>query len=58
MNKYLIKVQALEWHDLAFIIEAESEEEALMLLDQGEGDLEYDDYNCTDKSEVISVKEL
>lgn len=56
--KYLVKTHCLEWHYLGYIIEAESEEEARELLETGEGDLEYDDYDCTDHSEIISIKEI
>ena len=56
--KYLVKTHCLEWHYLGYIVEADSEEEARELLETGEGDLEYDDYDCTDHSEIISIKEI
>ena len=55
--KYLIKTYCLERHYLGYIVEADSEEEARELLETGEGDLEYDDYDCTDHSEIIDIKE-
>ena len=54
--KYLVKTHCLEWHDIGYIVEADSEEEARELLETGEGDLEYDDYDCTDHSEIIDIK--
>ena len=55
--KYFVKVKTLEWHDVGYIIEADSEEEARELVEQGEGDFEYDDYDCTDQFEVVDIKE-
>lgn len=55
--KYLVKVNTLEWHDVAYIIEANSEDEAKELVEEGGGDIEYDDYDCTDQFEVTSVEE-
>lgn len=55
--KYLVKVKTLEWHDVAYTIEANSEDEAKELVEKGEGDPEYDDYDCTDQFEVTSVEE-
>ena len=54
--KYLVRVKALEWFDMGYTVEAESEEEAKELVESGEGDLEYDDYDCTDQFDVISVE--
>ena len=55
--KYFVRVKALEWHDLGYIIEANSKEEAKELVESGEGDLDYDDYDCTDQFEVTNIKE-
>ena len=55
--KYLVKVKTLEWHDVAYTIEANSEDKAKELVEKGGGDLEYDDYDCADHFEVISVEE-
>ena len=55
--KYYVKVKSLEWHDLLYSIEAESENEAKDLIENGEGDLEYDDYDCTDQFDIVEIKE-
>ena len=57
MKKYLVKATALEWHKLGYIVEAHSEEEAKTLVEDGEGDFEYDDYDGTDQFEVDDIKE-
>ena len=55
--KYLVKVKALEWHDIGYTVEADSEDEARELIKQGDGDFEYDDYDCTDNFDIISIEE-
>lgn len=54
--KYYVKVKSLEWHNLLYSVEAESEDEAKDLIETGEGDLEYDEYDYTDQFDVKSVK--
>lgn len=55
MKKYLVKVKSLRWYDTGYIVEADSADEARELYDIG--DVEYDDYDCTDQSEVTGVEE-
>ena len=55
MKKYLVKVKSLRWYDTGYIVEADSADEAKELYNIG--DIEYDDYDCTDQSEVTDVEE-
>lgn len=54
--KYYVKVKSLECHNLLYSIEAESEDEAKDLIENGDGDLEYDDYDYTDKFDIVEIK--
>jgi hypothetical protein len=54
--KYYVKVKSLEWHNLLYSIETESEDEAKDLIENGDGDLEYDDYDYTDKFDIVEIK--
>lgn len=56
MKKYLVEVKSLRWYNTGYIIEADSEDEARELYDIG--DIEYDNYDCTDESEVTNVEVL
>lgn len=56
--KYLVKTHCLEWHNIGFIVEADSEEEAKELVaEEVEGDVYYDDFDTTDQIDIESVEE-
>jgi len=55
--KYLVRTHCLEWHNVGYIVEANSEEEARELVEDGEGDFYYDDFDVTDQIDVESVEE-
>ena len=55
--KYLIKTNCLEWHNIGYIVEADSEEEAVELLQSERGgDVLYDYYDSTDQIDIENVK--
>ena len=56
--KYLVKTYCLEWHDVGYIVEADSEEEARKLAEEMEGDIYYDTYDITDQIDIKSVEEF
>lgn len=56
--KYLVKTHCLERHNIGFIVEADSEEEAKELVaEEVEGDVYYDDFDTTDQIDIESVEE-
>ena len=54
--KYLVKTHCLEWHNIGYIVEADSEEEARELTEEFEGDTYYDDYDSTEQVVIESVE--
>ena len=55
--KYLVTLENTEVYTLRYLIEANSEEEAIKkLLDDGEGDYIDDEYQYTKDSKVIECK--
>ena len=54
--KYLVKTHVLEWHTIDIIIEADSEEEARELVEDGEVDVYYDSYDTTDQIDIESIE--
>ena len=56
--KYLVETHCLEWHNIGYIIEANSEEEAEdLVISEGEGDVYYDEFDTTDHIDVENIKE-
>lgn len=55
MTKYKIKTHELCWFWGLHEVEAESEEEAIELVEAGEGAL-YSDYDCTDQVDIESIE--
>ncbi len=56
--KYRINTHELCWYNCCYTVEADSEEEARELVESGDGDLEYSDYDTTDQIDVESVEEI
>ena len=55
--KYLIKTNCLERYNIGYIVEADSEEEAVeLLLSERDGDIFYNYYDCTDQIDIKSVE--
>lgn len=55
--KYLVRTHCLEWHNIGYIVEADSEEEARELVEEeSEGDIYYDNYDTTDQVDIESVE--
>ena len=55
---YLVRTHCLEWHNIGFIVEADSEEEAKELVaEEVEGNVYYDDYDTIDQIDIESVEE-
>ena len=54
--KYLVRTHCLEWHDIGYIVEADSEEEARELVEDGEVDVYYDSYDTTDQIDIESIE--
>lgn len=56
--KYLVKTHCLEWHNVGYIIEAESPEEASEIVeDTLSGDIYYDDFDVMEQIDIESVTE-
>jgi len=56
--KYRIKTHELCWYDCCYMVEADSEEEAKDLVECGEANIEYSDYDVTDHIDIVSIKEI
>lgn len=56
--KYRIITHELCWYNCCYIVEADSEEEARDLIESGEGDMVYDDYDVTDQVNFESIEEI
>ena len=54
--KYLVRTHCLEWHDIGYIVEADSEEEARELTQEMEGDIYYDNYDTTDQVDIGEIE--
>lgn len=54
--KYLVRTHCLEWHNIGYIVEADSEEEAKELVGECEGDIYYDNYDTTEQVDIESVE--
>lgn len=55
--KYLVRTHCLEWHNIGYIVEADSEEEARELVEDGEGDCCYDSLDITDQIDIENIEE-
>lgn len=55
--KYLVRTHCLEWHNVGYIVEADSEEEARELAEELEGNVYYDNYDVTDQVDIESIEE-
>lgn len=56
--KYRVKTHELCWYDCSYIVKADSEEEARDIIECGEGDTEYSDYDTTDRIDIVFIKEI
>ena len=54
--KYLVHTHCLEWHNIGYIVEADSEEEARELTQEMEGDIYYDNYDTTDQIDIGEIE--
>lgn len=54
--KYLVRTHCLEWHNIGYIVEADSEEEARELAEESEGDFYYDNYDTTEQVDIESIE--
>ena len=56
--KYRVRTHELCWYNCCYTVEADSEEEARELVESGDADLEYSDYDTTDQIDIESVEEI
>ena len=54
--KYRIRTHELCWYNCYYTVEANSKEEAQELVESGEGNLEYSDYDTTDQVDIESIE--
>lgn len=54
--KYSIRTHELCWYNCYYTVEADSKEEAQELVESGEGNLEYSDYDTTDQVDIESIE--
>lgn len=54
--KYLVKTNCLDWYTVGFIVDADSKEDAVTLVKEGEGDICYSKYDGTDQIHIKEVK--
>lgn len=54
--KYSVKTHELQWYNCYYTVEADSEEEARELVESGEANLEYSDYDTTDQIDFESIE--
>lgn len=55
--KYRVRTHELCWYNCYYTVEADSKEEAQELVESGEGNLEYSDYDTTDQVDTIEIIE-
>lgn len=53
--KYTVRTYELCWYSCYYTVEADSEEEAKELVESGEADLEYSDWDATEKIDFESI---
>lgn len=61
MKKYEVNTHELQWVNVSYIVEAESEEEARDLVESGDANIEYIDwseYDTTDQIDFVSINEI
>jgi hypothetical protein len=56
--KYRVKTHELCWYNCCYIVEADSKEEVRDLVESGEGNIVYSDYDTTDKVDIESIEEI
>ena len=56
MKKYLVRTHCLEWHNVGYVVEADSEEEARELAEEMYGDIYYDNYDTTDQIDIETIE--
>lgn len=56
--KYRIKTHELCWYNCYYTVEADSEEEARDLIEYGEGNMEYSDFDSIDQIDIESIEEI
>lgn len=56
--KYRVRTHELCWYNCYYTVEADSEEDAIELIESGFGDLEYSDYDTTDQVDFESIEEI
>ena len=55
--KYKVKTHELCWYNNCYIVEADSKEDAIDLVESGE-DVEYSDYDFTERIDIESVEKI
>ena len=56
--KYRVKTHELCWYNCCYTVEADSEEEARDLIESGEGNIEYSDFDVIDQVDIESIEEI
>ena len=56
--KYRVKTHELCWYNCYYTVEANSEEEARDLIESGEGNMEYNDFDVVDQVDIESIEEI
>ena len=54
--KYKVFVHELEWYNRVYEIEANSEEEAREEIEDGDGDIISEDYDCCEQRDIEFIK--
>jgi hypothetical protein len=56
--KYKVRTHELCWYEYCYIVEADSKEEVKDLIESGEGNIIYSDYDTTDQVDIESIEEI
>jgi hypothetical protein len=56
--EYKVRTHELCWYNCCYIVEADSEEEVRDLVESGEGNIIYSDYDTTDQVDIESIEEI
>lgn len=56
--KYRINTHELCWYNCCYTVEADSKEEAIDLIEYGEGNIEYSDFDTVDQVDIESIEEI
>lgn len=55
---YKVNTNELHWVNVSYTVEADSKEEAIDLVESGEGTVEWCDYDCTDQIDIVDVEKI